>query len=163
MGTHKKAFKPHFRSFPRQSLRAPVIYLSTLEGVEESREGLMLNKAPGGIYFEASEYLAPGSRVHFMIQEPEPEKATNPGSTSFYIGTVRWCRETAGSAPRAYGVGVKLLENECEWCGEKVPYEMVRYTENKEVFCQSCLQDLERIHPGKLKAAITNRLLGNVV
>ncbi len=163
MNTYKRAFKPHYRSFPRQSLKARVTYLSTLEGVEENREGLALNKAPGGIYFESSQYLPPGSRVHFIVQEPESKETANPGNANFCIGTVRWCRELSDSAPGSFGVGVKLLENECEWCGEKVPYEMVRQTEGKEVFCQSCLQDLETIGAGRLKTAITNRLLGNVL
>ena len=153
-----------YRFFNRQSIQARMRFAWPELGGSQQREGWLLNKGEGGVCFQAREYIKPGTRLYLLIEEPDSdEEKSRAGSQVLYLATVRWCQRLQSSQQGAYGVGAKFLSNECEWCGESVPYEQIHFTESRAVLCETCLRDLEDFNNGRLKLSLTNHLLGNVL
>jgi len=156
----------HHRYFVRESYRTRLRYTCPeLEGSVQE-EGMLGNKGDGGVYFEAGQYLKPGTRLHLLIDEPASgsEKGESQLPT-FFLATVRWCNElqTPVQSAYLYGVGAHFVSNECEWCGEIVPYEQIHSADSSMILCDVCLRDLEDLNSGRLKHSLTNHLLGNVI
>jgi hypothetical protein len=114
------------------------------------------------VYFESQEYLHAGTRLYLLIDEPGSEDNV-PTQEKHYLATVRWCHKLQDPLEGIYGIGAMFVRNECEWCGEIVPYEQLYYTESKTLLCARCVHDLGEIEAGRLKLSMTNKLIGNII
>lgn len=150
-------------SFSRQSLQ-PKQYLlySALESPQE-QEALLLSKGEDGLYFETPEFLKHGIRIQLIISDSDFAEENQEGLQKCYWAMVRWCHELQSAVQWCYGVGVKLLSNKCQCCHHFMPYERIHFTENKMLLCDDCFRELQLLRPGRLKASLTNHLLGNVL
>ncbi len=156
-------YNQHYRIFSRQNVQSKFRYMCPELVNPQEQEALLLNKGTGGLYFESQEYLRPGIQLDIFIEEPIAAEESVFKMQKLYLAIVRWCRELQTPAYGIYGVGAQFLNNECQWCGEIVPYEQIDYTETKVLLCNRCLQSLEALNSGRLKLSLTNHLLGNVV
>jgi hypothetical protein len=154
----------HFRLFPRQSLQDSIRYLCPEAGASQEQEGLLINQGLDGVCFEAPELIRPRARLYLMMpDQPQREGSAGTQPGKLYLATVRWCRELESPQKWPFGIGAKFLSNECEWCGERFPYEQIHYTESRSILCDDCLRDLDALQSGRLKLSLTNHLLGNVI
>lgn len=154
----------HFRLFSRQSLQDSLRYFCPEAGTSQEREGLLINHGLDGVYFEAQDFIKPRARLYLMMHEqPFSEESAEARPSKLYLANVRWCQELQSPQKWRFGVGAKFLSNECEWCGERFPYEQIHYTDSKSILCDDCLRDLDALQSGRLKLSLTNHLLGNVI
>ncbi|MFW6217233.1 MAG: hypothetical protein ACOC3Y_05355 [Desulfohalobiaceae bacterium] len=150
------------RFFPRQSQNSKIKYLCPELGNARAQEALLLNQGYGGLCFKTREPLRPGSRLQLFFLAPQQTSSTAQKTQRLYLITVRWCQKLETADSMAYKVGVSFLYNECEWCGQIVPYEQLRL-DSQMLLCQDCYQDFEGLNSGRLKMSLFKHLLGNVV
>lgn len=152
----------HHRYFVRQSFKSTMRYRPE-QGAAPEKEAVLLNWGVGGVCFEAQEHLRAGTRLYLIIDQPGSSEEKGSNQQNVYLATVHWCHELRSPVGGGYGVGAMFVRNECEWCGEAVPYEHLHTTESKTILCNRCLHDLEEFYSGRLKLSMINKLLGNIL
>jgi hypothetical protein len=164
MTTNTKRHHRHHRFFRRQSCQNRLGFTCPELGGSMQQEGRLRNKGAGGVCFESGQYLRPGTRICLFLDEPASEPATDGSQMqTFYLATVQWCNRLQSAPHPSYGVGVQFVSNECEWCGEIVPYEQIHCIQSRAILCEACLRDLEEFNSGRLKLSLVDHLLGNVI
>ncbi|MFO8032586.1 MAG: PilZ domain-containing protein [Desulfohalobiaceae bacterium] len=163
MISDKNQAKLHSRFFPRQGSKSNLYYLKPGWDKGKAREAQLLNKSYGGICIKIREALEPSSRVQIFFPNIEALEISAQNLQTQYLATVRWCQESRSSELLQYCVGVSFLQNECQFCAQVVPYEQLRLTEPNIILCADCYQELQDLHPGRLKVSLLNLLLGNVL
>ncbi|MFW6402041.1 MAG: hypothetical protein ACOCY5_05225 [Desulfohalobiaceae bacterium] len=152
----------HSRFSPRDSQGSKIKYLCPELNNAQVQEALLLDQGYGGLCFKTREPLRPGSRLQLFLLIPQQTSSTAQKTQRLYLVTVRWCQKLETADSMAYKVGASFLYNECEWCGQIVPYEQLRL-DSQMLLCQDCYQDLEGLNSGRLKLSVFKHLLGNVV
>jgi len=164
MAANVTAQHRHHRFFQRERSQARLRFTCPELGGSNQQEGRLRNKGAGGVCFESGQYLRPGTRICLLMDEPASEQAGGePRMQTFYLATVRWCNALQSPQQSMYGVGAQFVSNECEWCGEVVPYEQIHCTESRAILCEACLRDLDAFNRGRLKDSVIDHLLGNVI
>ncbi len=153
------------RVFYRQSFPPKVCRLCPDAGNVPEQEALLLNKGKGGVCLEFPESLKTGTRIQLFISVADFCKEINENLAleKLYWASVRWCHELQSPVMWPYGAGAVFLSNECELCAQVVPYDRIHFTGYKTTLCDNCFRELHDLHPGRLKASLTNYLLGNIV
>ncbi len=151
----------NYRAFQRIPCETSIVY--SYFHTERYFTATMVNCCSGGIYFESDNAIPAGADITIKMVDKVPamEKL---GFTDGCRVEVMWCRETGGNGDKPhYGIGVRFMTNTCNQCGEKIPYNEIRKTDNFVCLCKACSTRMAVLSEGKLKESIENYLLGNVV
>ncbi|MFP4672854.1 MAG: hypothetical protein ACLFMR_09865 [Desulfohalobiaceae bacterium] len=155
-------YTQHSRMFSRDNLSGKMKYLCPDMNDAQTKEALLLNHGFGGLCFQAREPLNAGSRLQLFFAPEAQQGQETQAQSRLFLATVRWCQELESAGSRIYNVGASFLYNECEWCGQIVPYEQL-WLESQLILCQNCSQELHGLNKGQLKMTLFNHLLGNVL
>ena len=94
------------RSYARVYRRAEIVF-SAGRG-EPFIKGMMYNQSAGGMYFETTRYLAPGTELRLKIRQTDPAARDMPEEV--HRVRVAWSRRLADAPRRCFGIGVTLLD-----------------------------------------------------
>jgi hypothetical protein len=95
------------RAHPRIKCTVPIVVVKEKPRLPSS--ALMLNYSEGGLYFEISSPLDPGSYIAIKTDEDSILDPVGLGSREHRQAEVRWCLEIEISGSIRYGCGVQYL------------------------------------------------------
>jgi len=99
------------RAYDRHSLSADVMF--SYFNKEHSYSAQILNLGTGGMCFNSSLFVKPGTTVCVYLKKINSEASVTDsceGLRSVTLGEVKWCSELPGAKALPYGVGVKYFE-----------------------------------------------------
>lgn len=152
------------RAFGRCSAEARIQYAEYNEHQTENfSNAKMYNNGEGGMYFESSDPLKPGTDILIKVidsgSNDHPPEARNG-----YRAEVMWCQKiNKENQNSSYGVGVRFMVNVCDHCGRKMDYSRINVTENFLFFCPPCFEHHLQMEEGKIKECIESYMMGNVI
>lgn len=109
------AFKK--RSYSREENEAPILILtkgdfaSCMKNRPCYISGQMRNCDKGGMYFESSDAIQPGSNISIkMVDEHASDDDWCSGVYRVHYARVIWCKEIDRVGGQCYGIGAQILE-----------------------------------------------------
>lgn len=150
------------RAFERFGIEGRITYC--LHNTEKYFNAKMVNTSEGGMYFESEVEIQPGSDIYITLEDPSPA-IQGLAEYDGYRAEVMWCRKLYDKETERsyYGVGVRFMVNTCGQCGETVPYKDIHKTLDFLFLCTDCMNQLQGLSDGKIKSALENYLIGNVL
>ncbi len=148
----------NYRAFSREPMKAPIAY--AIHAADAYRPATMYNQGKGGMYFETPVMIPDGSDLFIRLSHYSPERH---GQYDIYRAEVMWCSPINRNGDILYGIGVRFLINECQGCGETIPYTEICRTEDNAYLCPACASKIESMDDGKLRELFCRYLDGNVI
>lgn len=92
------------REYERYNHEVSIIY--AYHNSDKFFNAKMYNFSKGGLCFQSSSAIDPGSDIYVMMEEFAPDTI---GSEIYegYLAEVRWCQKLPESEPTSYQVGIK--------------------------------------------------------
>lgn len=98
------------RAHPRFKCTIPVVISKERPRVLSS--ALMLNYSEGGVYFEISDPLCPGSYIMIKTDDNSAIDPVGSGTWQHRRAEIRWCQEMAPGDSTRFGCGALFVEEE---------------------------------------------------
>jgi hypothetical protein len=128
------------------------------------------------MYFEPHAIVMPEENINIIMPTHSPS-SEGPEGFPYYLARAVWCRSIPDDTDPRYGCGAELLErsrladgtdaepisHNCDLCGQPIPCQNLRKTEEFLYLCNSCETYLESIPEGQLKRSVKRQLIGNVL
>ena len=108
------AFKK--RSYSREENDAPILILTKgdfafcMKNRSRYISAQMRNSDKGGIYFESSDAIQPGSNISIKVVDNHSCDDYSKGVYRVHYARVVWCKEIDRVGGRCYGIGAQILE-----------------------------------------------------
>ena len=100
-------FHDEKREYERFDLDTPIVY--AFQDSDQFNQARMCNYCKGGMCFEASNALEPGSDIYIMMENFSPD-AVGAEIYDGYLAEVRWYRKISRRKADQFMVGVKYYQ-----------------------------------------------------